>query len=320
MVREEAGVDQLKLFRLRVVVRDLAGLAMLDRVVLGEPVIRTPLAPAWDWCPTVLDTNGDGIITMPWNEPDDEADPTKDTRVGSLDRFRRAYGIIPHPDGSVWITRRFPMPGQLIRLELGDNPPETCKSEVYEPPYGANVDLSQWGYGPRGIDVDRNGLVWTALGGSGHFASFDRSKCRVLNGPTATGQHCLEGWTLYPTPGPKMKGVTGSANADYHYYSWVDQFDTLGLGANTPIATGTSSDSLLALLPETREWLVMRVPYPMGFYSRGLDGRIDDPAAGWKGRGVWAAFDTSAPWHIEGGKGTTSEIVRFQIRPDPLTE
>ena len=52
----------------------------------------------------------------------------------------------------------------------------------------------------------------------------------MTNGPTATGQHCPEGWTLHQTPGPRMKGVEGSANADYHYYSWVDQFNALGLG------------------------------------------------------------------------------------------
>ena len=279
---------------------------------------------AQGWCPTVIDTNGDGVITRPWNEPDwggeVEIDPAKDTRIGSLDKFRRAYGIIPHPDGSVWITRRFPVPGQLIRIERGDNPPETCKAEVYEPPYDPDGDPHLWGYGPRGIDVDRNGLVWTALGGSGHVASFDRTKCRVLAGPEATGQHCAEGWTLYQTPGPRMKGVEGSANADYHYYNWVDQFDTLGLGANVPITTGTTSDALLALLPETGEWVTMRVPYPLGFYSRGLDGRIDDPGAGWKGRGVWASFNTGSTFHLEGGKGMTSEIVRFQIRPDPLAE
>ena len=224
---------------------------------------------AQGWCPTVIDTNGDGVITKPWNEPDSsgevELDATRDTRVGSLDKFRRAYGVMPHPDVSVWISRRFPVPGKLIRLELGDNPPETCQSEVFEPPYDPTGDPTQWAYGPRGIDVDRSGLIWTALGGSGHFASFDRSKCSVLNGPTATGQHCPEGWMLYPTPGPKMKGVEGSANADYHYYSWVDQFDALGLGANVPIATGTTSDALLALLPETQEWVTMRVPYPLGF-------------------------------------------------------
>ncbi len=279
---------------------------------------------AQGWCPTVIDTNGDGVITRPWNEPDRdgavEIDPARDTRIGSLDKFRRAYGIIPHPDGSVWITRRFPVPGQLIRLERGDNPPETCRAEVYEPPYDPDGDPDRWGYGPRGIDVDRDGLVWTALGGSGHVASFDRGKCRVLNGPEATGQHCVEGWTLYQTPGPRMKGVEGSANADYHYYHWVDQFDTLGLGENVPITTGTTSDALLALLPGTGEWVTMRVPYPLGFYSRGLDGRIDDPDAGWKGRGVWASFNTGSTFHLEGGKGMTSEIVRFQIRPDPLAE
>ena len=279
---------------------------------------------AQGWCPTVIDTNGDGVITRPWNQPDRdgavEIDPARDTRIGSLDKFRRAYGIIPHPDGSVWITRRFPVPGQLIRIERGDSPPETCKAEVYEPPYDPDGDPARWGYGPRGIDVDRNGLVWTALGGSGHVASFDRGKCRVLAGPEATGQHCAEGWTLYETPGPRMKGVEGTANADYHYYHWVDQFDTLGLGENVPITTGTTSDALLVLLPETGEWVTMRVPYPLGFYSRGLDGRIDDPDAGWKGRGVWASFNTGSTFHLEGGKGMTSEIVRFQIRPDPLAE
>ncbi len=279
---------------------------------------------AQGWCPTVIDTNGDGRITKPWNEPtaqgDVEIDPARDTRIGSLDKYKRAYGIIPHPDGSVWISRRFDVPGRLIRLELGDNPPETCLSEVYEPPFGnPDVDEMKWGYGPRGIDVDRNGVIWTALGGSGHLASFDRDKCAVRNGPTATGQHCAVGWTLYPTPGPKLKGTeNASANADYHYYNWVDQFDTLGLGANTPIATGTTSDALLALEPDTGEWVIMRVPYPLGFYSRGLDGRIDDAGAGWKGRGVWSSFNTGSTFHLEGGKGRTSEIVRFQMRPDPL--
>ncbi len=271
---------------------------------------------AQGWCPTIVDTNGDGRIAE-YTEPDEPMDPTKDMR---LDGF--AYGIIPNPvDGSIWIARRLPVPGNIVRLDLGDNPPETCIAEVYEPPFeNPNVDPSQWGHGGRGIDVDRNGLIWTALGGSGHLASFDRSKCSVLNGPTALGQHCPEGWTLYQTPGPQMKGVTAAGSADFHYYNWVDQFNTLGLGENVPIANGTSSDSLLALLPETGEWVTLRVPYPQGFYTRGLDGRIDDPQAGWKGRGVWASYDSVTNWHNEGGKGMTSEIVRFQIRPHPLAE
>ena len=60
-------------------------------------------------------------------------------------------------------------------------------------------------FSPRGLDIDRNGVVWTVLA-SGHFASFDRRKCKVLNGPTATGQHCPEGWAFYPFPAPQFKG------------------------------------------------------------------------------------------------------------------
>ena len=271
---------------------------------------------AQGWCPTIVDTSGDGVIGE-YTEPGEPLEAGKDMR---LDGF--AYGIIPNPvDGSIWIARRLPVPGSIVRLDLGDNPPETCSAEVYEPPFeNPDVDPSQWGHGGRGIDVDRNGVLWTALGGSGHLASFDRNKCAVRNGPTATGQHCPEGWTLYPTPGPQMKGVTAAGSADFHYYNWVDQFDTLGLGANVPIANGTSSDALLALLPDTGEWVTLRVPYPLGFYTRGLDGRIDDREAGWKGRGVWASYDSVTNWHNEGGKGMTSEIVRFQIRPHPLAE
>jgi hypothetical protein len=49
-----------------------------------------------------------------------------------------------------------------------------------------------------------------------------------------------------------------------------------------------------------------------------MDGRIDDPDAGWKGRGVWADYGTNAVWHNEGGKGTQGNLVKFQIRPNPL--
>jgi hypothetical protein len=49
-----------------------------------------------------------------------------------------------------------------------------------------------------------------------------------------------------------------------------------------------------------------------------MDGRIDDPQAGWKGKGLWATYSTRAPFHLEGGKGTRPKVVKFQLRPDPL--
>src|SRR5207253_465117 len=163
--------------------------------------------------------------------------------------------------------------------------------------------------------LDRNGVFWASLA-SGHLASFDRKKCKVLNGPTATGQHCPEGWTLYPFPGPQFKDVTESGSAEASYYTWVDQFDTFGLGKNVPIATGNANESLLAFVDGT--FVNLRVPYPMGFYAKWMDGRIDDPNAGWKGKGLFSTYATRTPFHVEGGKGTTSKVVRFQLRPDPL--
>jgi hypothetical protein len=48
-------------------------------------------------------------------------------------------------------------------------------------------------FGMRGGDIDKNGVVWGSAS-SGHLVSFDRRKCRAqLNGPNATGNHCLEG-------------------------------------------------------------------------------------------------------------------------------
>src|SRR5947209_17887615 len=63
------------------------------------------------------------------------------------------------------------------------------------------------------------------------------------------------------------------------------------------------------------------VPYPMGFYAKTFDGRIDDPNAGWKGRGVWGTAGNRTPFHVEGiGKGERPKLVKFQMRPIPLAK
>jgi len=115
-----------------------------------------------------------------------------------------------------------------------------------------------------------------------------------------------------------MKGVSTSGSAEGSYYTWVDQFNTLGLGTNIPINTGNASEGLLAL--KDGQWVVLRVPYPLGFFTKWMDGRIDDPNGGWKGRGIWTTISTRAPFHMETGKGTTSKVMKFQLRPDPLAK
>jgi len=287
-------------------------------------------AKSQGWSALVLDTNGNGkrdayaeveqkVTVAPSGESlgtsaaisAPSSDPAKDTRLNAA-----PYAIGIAPDGAVWGTI-LGFPGGIVRVVPGANPPETTLTEYYEVPYN-NPKAKVWGYSPRGMDVDRNGVAWVALA-SGHLASFDRRKCKgALNGPTALGQHCPEGWTLYPTPGPNFKNLKESGSADSHYYDWVDQFDTLGLGRNTPIVTGNSSDSLEALV--NGKWVVMRVPYPLGFFAKGMDGRVDDAKAGWKGKGVWTTWGTRTPFHSETGKGTMPKVVHFQVRPSPLAD
>ena len=267
---------------------------------------------AQGWTALVLDINGNGRRDD-YVEPNAPTDPTKDKRLATGQYGGGPYALAPARDGTVWGTM-FGFPGAIFRLSPGAHPPETALTEIFELPMKDGKPIT--GFSPRGGDVDRNGVYWAALA-SGHMASFDRRKCKgALNGPTATGQHCPEGWSFYVEPLPQLGNVTSQGSGEGSYFTWVDQFNTLGLGENVPINTGNQSEGLLVL--KDGKWVVLRVPYPMGFYTKWLDGRIDDPKAGWKGRGLWASISTRAPFHMEGGKGNTSKAIHFQLRPNPL--
>lgn len=256
-------------------------------------------AASQGWAPLVLDTNGSGTLD-PWAEPAQPTNPKLDRRLAvSL------YAVMPNPaDGSVWGSVAFRYPGAIVRFD-----PRTRLSEIY------NVRAP--GFGVRGADIDRDGVVWVSLA-SGHLGEFDRRKCKgPLNGPIATGDHCPEGWTLHRLPGPGFANVP-QMSVESSYYTWVDQHDTLGLGANVPIATGNLFDGVHALVDG--KFVTLRIPYPLGFYAKGLEGRIDDPAAGWKGRGIWITSGDRTPWHKEGGKGTKPLVVHLQVRASPLAD
>ncbi|HYR91275.1 MAG TPA: carboxypeptidase-like regulatory domain-containing protein [Terriglobia bacterium] len=267
-------------------------------------------AKSQGWTPLIVDTNGNGKRDD-YVEANQPLDPGKDKRV-----MAAFYGVQPSPvDDSIWGQAmdvgfsRIDQPGYIIRLVPGSNPSQTALAEIYLPP-----DI---GYGSRGIDLDLNGVVWTALS-SGHLASFDRRKCKgPLNGPAAaTGKHCPEGWTLYQFPGPQFKNVTDPGSADHAYYIWVDRYNTLGLGPNVPIAEANGGEALLALV--NGKFVNIHIPYPMGFFSKNVDGRIDNPGTGWKGHGLWTTTGTRTVFHNEGGAASRPKVYKVQVRPDPL--
>jgi hypothetical protein len=284
--------------------KDYGALGWIDPEVFDK---THSVEAAQAWVPVVLDTNGDGKITKPWTEPNEPVDSTKDHRINIPCNTVN----VSQADGSLWCAMLTDTP-MIVRVELGPNPPESAKGEVYAPP-AANPPLAAG----SGIAVDSEGVVWVNWRGRQSTAydlsSFDRRKCKVLSGPSiATGQQCPEGWTLYRKKGLTFRGSTMLADEDY--FMNVDRHNALGLGKDVPIVYPTQSNALFAFLPNTKQWVTLNVPYPYSFMTRELQGRIDDPKAGWKGRGLWASY-ASRTTDIEGGR---SRAVKLQIRPDPL--
>jgi plastocyanin len=257
------------------------------------------------WSPFILDYNGNGKRDD-YTEPGQPPDPTKDMRITGSGGV---YAVMPSPvDGSIWGTVGvFSGTAGLIRIVPGSNPPSTTLAQIYNVPKPY--------FGIRGADIDSKGVVWASLG-SGQLASFDLSKVKgALNGPTATGDQGADGWTVYQYPGPGFDGI-GPNSAEASYYTFVDQKNTLGLGNDVPISTGNENEGLLALV--NGKFITLRVPYPLGFYNKGMDGRIDDPNGGWNSRGVWTSWGDRTPWFKETGPGSPPRAVHFQIRPNPL--
>ena len=252
-----------------------------------------------------LDTNAydpeDPLKAQGWSDfmADSDGDGQGDTQFD-----RAGYGIYPSPDGSAWNSQiGGPYPGRINRWD-----PDTDVFETYTPPYGA---------GPRGITVDSNGVVWTALSGSGHLARFDRSKCSQTWG---LGDQCPEGWTLWKVPGPNFQGFEAThaednASSTMLYYIWVDRYNASGFGENTVVVNGTGADALFLFSQETEEFTTIRVPYPLQYNSRGSDARIDDPDAGWQGKGLWSMYSSTSSMLTETKRPS---LVRMQLRPDPL--
>ena len=263
------------------------------------------------WCPLVLDTNMDGKITKPWTEPREPGDPAKDHR-GDF----QCYSIAVNPkDGSLWCSGNGRAGKMLVRLEKGPHPPDTCRAEMYMPP-NQPIEL----YGVGGVEADSQGNIWQDWRTSGHFTSFNRNKCpAIIQDPNVTGQGCPEGWVIYRKKDDPTYG-NSVWKSNQSYLTQVDFHDALGLGKDAPMYGSINTDSLEVLSPKTREFVTLRVPYPLGFFTRSANGRIDDPNAGWKGRGLWAAYSSYAGWHTEGGPGTRPKVVKFQMRPNPLAK
>jgi streptogramin lyase len=223
----------------------------------------------------------------------------------SIDRSGKAvsgggYGIAVSPrDGSVWRTNTY-----IAQTGAPDNLTFAGQNTIikFDPVKRAfkSYQLPPPGRSAIGIDVGADGRVWFGTA-SGHLGRFDPK---------------TERFTYWVTPGPRVKNDGGDGGSgDFHYNVFVDQHDTSGLGAGTVILTGANSDALVVFDPAKERFSVFRVPYPLVMYHRGVDGRIDDAGAGWKGRGLWIDESNDPARFVEHASGVVSHI---QVRPTPL--
>ena len=142
------------------------------------------------WTPFIVDTNGNG-------KRDEYVEPNA---AGRSDQGQ-AHQRQPLRGGGEPVRRRGL--GHGARLSRLDHP-RRCRAAIRRTPRSPkSTSRRRPAIGPRGGDVDTNGVYWVALA-SGHVGEFDRRKCKVLNGPTALGKHCPEGWTLHQLPGPQF--------------------------------------------------------------------------------------------------------------------
>ena len=149
------------------------------------------------WTPFILDTNGNGKRDA-YVEPNQPVDPTKDKRIAAA-----CTPSSPAPDGSVWGTvLGFPA------RSSASCPAESARDRARRI-LRAAVERSE-GAGPWLLAARRRRRSQRRrLGGAGQRPHGELRSPQVqgpLNGPTATGQHCPEGWTLYQEPLPQLQG------------------------------------------------------------------------------------------------------------------
>jgi len=245
--------------------------------------------------------------------------PTRFTRiVVTDDQGRYVMPDLPRANYSVWVRgyglvdspKVQSAPGQIVDLRAVVAPSAAAAAEYYPAVYWYAMlkvpDTSEFpGTGPGGNGMPptlKSQAQWLDIVKTdGCYTCHQLGNKATRAIPKELGQFASseEAWARRIQSGQAMMQMVtniGRIDAARAYKLFAEWTDRIAAGA----------------------FVNLRVPYPMGFYAKGMDGRIDDPGAGWKGRGLWSTYGTRAPFHVEGDKGMTSKVVKFQLRPDPL--
>ena len=255
-------------------------------------------AKSQGWSPFVLDTNGNG-------KRDDYVEPNAADRPRQGQADRPGFGTLR---GDAVAGRRLDLVhGRHLRRHAGGpafRPEDRTVGSVQCSRAGVRHPRRRYRQERRGLGVvvERSSRQLRPPQVQRPAQRAERHRQSLPGGLDA----CIS------IPAPASKAI-GENSAESSYYTWVDQHNTFGLGENIPMSTANLGDGFVAL--KDGKMITIRIPYPLGFYAKGFDGRIDDPNAGWKGRGLWSTNGDRTPWLKEGGKGSMPRAVHIQFGP-----
>ena len=257
---------------------------------------------AQGWAPFVLDTNGNGKVDE-YTEPGEPAEADKDMRIAGSG----PYAVMPHPtDGSVWYTVNvFAGTARLHALRSEDQTVGIlCHSEGRHRRARRRHRQERRALG-LGLERQPDQLRPQQMQEPAERAERDRQPL--------PGRLCL---LQISGPGLRRASRTRAPRRATTPGSTSTTRSALARTSRSPPPTSTTASSRF----KDGQMVMLRIPYPLGFFAKGLDGRIDDPNAGWKGRGLWSTSGDRTPWLMEGGKGSKPRAVHIQVRPDPLAK
>ena len=264
-------------------------------------------AKSQGWTALILDTNGNGKRDE-YVEPNQPLDPTKDKRINA-----GFYAVAPAPDGSIWGSS-LGFPGGVVRLVPGANPPETALAEFYELPCD-NPNAQ------RRLLAARHGRrpQRRRVGGARERPHGELRPPQVqgpAQRPDGDRPALPRGLDVLPEPLPQLKGVTdpGSAEGELlhvgrpvrHARPRRERADQHGQRVGGAArAEGRPVGDAARAVPDGLLHEVDGRPH------RRPERRLEGP------RPLGDGEHARAVPHGD-GKGTTSKVLHFQMRPDPL--
>ncbi len=230
---------------------------------------------------------------------------------------RRSTRSRPAPDGSVWGSV-LGFPGAVVRLNPGANPPETTLAEVYEPPFNNDKAPIQ-GFSPRGGDVDRNGVVLVGAG--------ERPPGQLRSPQVQGAAQRTEGdRPALPRGLDALRRAAAATQRRDRSRQRRGQLLHLGRSVRHARARREHADQ--------HRQRIRRAAGAEGRQVGRAARAVSDSAStrsGWtaastirrragrgEGCGPPSARARRSTW--KRGKGTTSKVIKFQLRPDPLAK